>query len=204
MPQIQKEVCKMSDENEKQKDDEQVGSYLYEDVSDQLQKDDADQPTMTPEQALARIKQIRSIGSSVYNKTAQAELEKLYPLAYPEKTPSGDIGLEQTLKKAGLKTAKEVEAMGEQARERVYEAEAEKVYQEANAELIKAWGSDYKENLSRVHFIVDNVLNPEDRDTFIEKFGNDVEMCNALAYVASRLDEVFWKGQAKNYKRSKK
>jgi hypothetical protein len=174
--------------------------------------------TLTDSQVDAEMVEIRN--SDFYqNKNSknylpserQKYLDRM-PLLYDRKYGKGetvrqevlepDRGLHDTLTKE-FGTTEKVENEADAARQAMADQVNEQIYKEADSELKQVWGPEYAQNIGTVHFIVDKIINPKDREMFIDTFGNNTEMCSLLAKIGKMLDETVWKNQAKNYKRSK-
>jgi hypothetical protein len=118
-------------------------------------------------------------------------------------TPEQDRGLHDRLTEIGL-DKEIIEREGQESRDAMQDEAAHRTYLEAEGQLRQIWGSEeaYNQNISRVHFAIDQIVkDPAEREAIISRYGNDLEMVQALSIVVQKLDDLFFEGKAKSYKR---
>jgi len=177
--------------------------------------------TLTPEQAQGKISEVMRTPGHPYHDLsgryknghdeAVAEMQNWYKLAFPEGSRANELepnrGLHDRLKQIGLDDPERIRLEGETGREALRDEAAHRTYLEAEGQLRQLWPSEqsYNEGIARVHFAIDQIVkDPAEREAIIERYGNDVQMCEALSIVVGKLDDLFFKGEARKYKRMEK
>lgn len=82
------------------------------------------------------------------------------------------------------------------------EQKNERIFQEADSEIKKAWGEEYRENYNVLDYTLDNVFSKEDSAKIKEAFPNDIELADSLVFVAKKFGAKFgWLDKAKIYQK---
>lgn len=153
------------------------------------------------------------VGGNKRAAALNARMEALYKRRYPE--PAGRQGeLDHSVSDLARKafgtdiTAKEITDEGNDLRQEVVAQQDHMEYLQVEGQLRQIWPNEesYNQNISRVHFAVDQIIkDPGERQQIIDAYGNDLEMVQALAVLVSKLEAVFPNFKdAKSYKREKK
>ena len=128
-----------------------------------------------------------------------AYVKSLYERAYPGGV--GETGLAQAIKRAGLESAEQIEREAKEGRQALTDAQVEKEYGQAMAQLKIDLGTDEVESaIERTRYVLDKVFSKEDANYIIGKFSNDALF---VEWINSGIENFFPDviERAKNYKR---